>query len=263
MPSFRPCCCKNRPNARGISPCIIVWCWDTPRAKVCNGYTATRFLRSRFTAVTAWTSSWFGRRVSTMEHSWCRQIQFGMQGFCSFSLPHRKPTPVWKRLSVHSCRRWKHMTILRMVVVSIISLILFMWIILLYLLKHFRLAGICRFLGPVQARPQETYSLCHSHLNYPGKTAGRSCRWHRNHSAPPAQSFRGSARWPPGGVWGRMQDVVCQLVGIGLVPRYVMKAIGLEGTMGCMELQLYHLWLLYSLFQFVWHNQFNWYNLYE
>ena len=30
--------------------------------------------------------------------------------------------------------------------------------------------------------------------------------------------------------------MVCQLVGIGLVPRYVMTAIGLEGTMGWMEL---------------------------
>ena len=28
------------------------------------------------------------------------------------SLPHRKPTPGRKRLTVHSCRRWKHMTIL-------------------------------------------------------------------------------------------------------------------------------------------------------
>ncbi len=73
----------------------------------------------------------------------------------------------------------------------------------------------------------------------------------RNNSAPPAQSFRGSARRPPGGIWGRMQDVVCQLVGIGLVPRYVMKAIGVEGAMVYVELLLYQLWLLYQLFQFV------------
>ena len=46
-----------------------------------------------------------------------------------------------------------------------------------------------------------------------------------------------------------MQNVVCQLVGFGLVPRYVMKAIGVEGTMGCMELLLDQLWLLY---QFIW-----------
>jgi hypothetical protein len=43
----------------------------------------------------------------------------------------------------------------------------------------------------------------------------------------------------------------------------VMKAIGVEGTMGYVELLLYQLWLLYQLFQFVWYNQFNWYNAFE
>jgi hypothetical protein len=71
----------------GILPCIIVWCWDTPRTKVCNGYTATRFLRSRFTAVTAWTSSWFGHRVSTMEPMSFRPVQSGMLGYYPFFLP--------------------------------------------------------------------------------------------------------------------------------------------------------------------------------
>jgi hypothetical protein len=28
-----------------------------------------------------------------------------------------------------------------------------------------------------------------------------------------------------------MQDVVCQLVGFGLVPQYVMKANGVQGTL--------------------------------
>ena len=42
--------------------------------------------------------------------------------------------------------------------------------------------------------------------------------------------------------------MVYQLVGIELVPRYVMKAIGLEGTMGCTELLLYHLWLFINYF---------------
>ena len=35
-----------------------------------------------------------------MQPLWSRQIQFGMQGFCSFSLPQRKPTPGRKRLTV-------------------------------------------------------------------------------------------------------------------------------------------------------------------
>ena len=71
-----------------------------------------------------------------MEPSWSRQIQFGMQGFCSFSLPHRKPTPGRKRLTVHSCRRWKHMTILKTVIniiIVIIVIITFIAIIVLNL----------------------------------------------------------------------------------------------------------------------------------
>jgi hypothetical protein len=122
MPSFRPCCCKNRPNARGISPCIIVWCWDTPRTKVCNGYTATRFLRSRFTAVTAWTSSWFGHRVSTMEPLSFRPVQPGMLGYCFFFLPMLQQTLDPSPTSVPLCRRWKHTMILRMVIICIISI---------------------------------------------------------------------------------------------------------------------------------------------
>ena len=41
-----------------------------------------------------WTLLSFDLQVLIVEPSWSRQIQFGMQGFCSFSLPHRKPTPV-------------------------------------------------------------------------------------------------------------------------------------------------------------------------
>ena len=40
-----------------------------------------------------------------------------------------------------------------------------------------------------------------------------------NHSAPPAQRLSGTrARQPQAGCRRRMQDVVCQLVGIGMVP---------------------------------------------
>ncbi len=35
----------------------------------------------------------------------------------------------------------------------------------------------------------------------------------------------------PGGFLGRMQDVVCQLVGFWLVLQYIMKANGVEGTL--------------------------------
>jgi hypothetical protein len=42
---------------------------------------------------------------------------------CSFSQPHQKPTPGPKRLTVHSCQRWKHTTILKMVIIVIIVLV--------------------------------------------------------------------------------------------------------------------------------------------
>jgi hypothetical protein len=56
--------------------------------------------------------------------------------------------------------------------------------------------------------------------------------------------FPGAARRPPAGFWRRMQDVVCQLMGIGMVPRYVMKAKGVQGTAQHGEVVL-----LYQLFQ--------------
>jgi hypothetical protein len=40
--------------------------------------------------------------------------------FCSFSMPQ---TPGPNRLRVHSCRRWKHMMILRMVIIDIVDII--------------------------------------------------------------------------------------------------------------------------------------------
>ena len=45
------------------------------------------------------------------------------------SLPHRKPTPGRKRLTVHSCRRWKYMTILKTVINVIIVIIVIIYII--------------------------------------------------------------------------------------------------------------------------------------
>ncbi len=46
--------------------------------------------------------------------------QFGMYGIYSFSQPHHKPTPGPKRLTVHSCQRWKYTLILEMVIIVII-----------------------------------------------------------------------------------------------------------------------------------------------
>jgi hypothetical protein len=55
--------------------------------------------------------------------SWSHEIQFGTHGFCSFSLPQHKPTLGPNRLTVLSCRHWKHITILRMVIIDIIDII--------------------------------------------------------------------------------------------------------------------------------------------
>ena len=144
------CCLRHwtwqiQRSTRAIFHCTTVLCLVTPSTMVCSGFTATRFLQSRFMAVTAWTSSWFGPRVSTMEPLWCRQIQFGMHWFCSFSQPHHKPTPGPKRLTVHSFHRWKHTTILPVKMVIIINIvnidiifnnidIIFIAVVLLYLL---------------------------------------------------------------------------------------------------------------------------------
>ena len=111
-------------SARAISHYTTVWCLVTPSTMVCSGFTATRSLQNHFTAATDWTSLWFSLQVLTMEPLWSRQIQF-----CSFSLPHHKPTPGRKRLTVHSCRRWKHMTILKMVINVIIVIIVIIYII--------------------------------------------------------------------------------------------------------------------------------------
>jgi hypothetical protein len=61
--------------------------------------------------------------------SWSRQIQFGTHGSCSFSLPLHKPTPGPNHLTVLSRRRWKHMTILMMVIIEIIVNIVIMEVI--------------------------------------------------------------------------------------------------------------------------------------
>jgi hypothetical protein len=55
--------------------------------------------------------------------SWSRQFQFGTQGIRSFSLPLPKPTQGPNRLTLLSCGRRKHMTILRMVIIDIIVII--------------------------------------------------------------------------------------------------------------------------------------------
>ena len=118
---------------KAILLCSIVWCWATPSTRVCSGFTAIRFRRKCSTAVIEWTPSWFGRRASTMELSLCRQSQSGMLVYCSCSL-----LLLWRTLDpspsiVPSCQSWKHMTILKMVIICIIHIIAIIAIISIYL----------------------------------------------------------------------------------------------------------------------------------
>jgi hypothetical protein len=59
-----------------------------------------------------------GAFVVTPDSVWYTRV-------CSFSLPLHKPTLGPNRLTVLSCRRWKHMTILGMVIIDIIVIIVF------------------------------------------------------------------------------------------------------------------------------------------
>ena len=96
---------------------------------------------------------------------------------------------------------------------------------LLILFEWFRMARICWFSDFVRARLQETGSVRHTYSEYPGKTASCTRRRHWDNSTPPAQPLSWRARRPQAGCWpGQwMPDVVCQLVGIEMVPWYVMK----------------------------------------
>jgi hypothetical protein len=76
---------------------------------------------------------------------WSRKIQFGTHRFCSLSLPPHKPTPGPNHLTVLSCRRWKHMTILRMVIIDVIVIIVII-VYILFLLKLLSLLSLWRLL---------------------------------------------------------------------------------------------------------------------
>ena len=182
-----------------------------------------------------------------MEPSLCRRTLSGMRGFCSCSQHLLRLTLDPSPSIVHLFRRWNPTMILTMVIISTMTIIciirhktyyddysyyncfsLIIAIIAIILIICFRLAGICGLSSTIRARLQETCSLCHPHSKHSGKTCGCACWRHRNHSVPPAKRLSGRTRRPPAGSRRRMRDVVCQLVGIGMVPWYVMNGRGVD-----------------------------------
>jgi len=159
------------------------------------------------------------------------------------------------------------MTILKMVIISI------KYIIRIISVEHNIVFQAGWNLSVPEYFTSSTSSLRHPHWEYPGETASSSCRWHRNHSTPPAQSFWRSARRPQGGFRGRMQDVVCKLVGFWLVPRYVMNANGTEWVWEHIATRSAYYYINYcyyntyfSLIEIIrnkWYNINNWFNRHQ
>ena len=117
--------CKTLPKARVILFCTIVWCWGTPSTVVFRGFDAIRFLQNRFMKVIAWTSSWFGHRESTMEPSLWHQTLSGMLGFYSCSQHLLQQTLDPSPSIVHLFRHWNPTTILRTVIITIMTIVYF------------------------------------------------------------------------------------------------------------------------------------------
>ncbi len=88
----------------------------------------------------------------------------------------------------------------------------------LILFELFRMARIGWFSDFVQAGLQETESVRHTDTEYPEETASCTRLRHGADSTLPAQLLSWRARRSQAGCRQWMPDVVCQLVGIGMVP---------------------------------------------
>ncbi len=105
--------------------------------------------------------------------------------YCSCSQPLLKQTLGPSPSTVHLCRRWKHTTILKMVIIYILYVLC-----LLYLLFCFgRMVEVDWISDCIGAWPRKASTLCHPWRAYPGKTSSCASWWYRpgNDSAPPAQ----------------------------------------------------------------------------
>ncbi len=263
--------CKHQPNTRVILLCSIVWCLVIPNTMVSNWLNAIHFQQKDFMAVITWTLSWIGSLVSI---TIVMDKPPGINNntfFCvaRYCLVCTGFAPV---LSI--CCNWHWIQVLQLCTSVDTGNIWLSWegnyinymnysnyACYVYYIFYtfyafqvtrvgsFNLDGICLVSGPVQAWLQETNSLCHPHWKYHGKTACHFCWWHWNHSAPPGQPLSQTAWWPAALCQWQMQDVVCQVMGIGMVLQYVIKTNGVEGTV-LHGVQHGEVMLLYQLFQF-------------
>jgi hypothetical protein len=110
-----------------------------------------------------------------------------------------------------------HVVLLQLYDINV-SLLLLLLLSLLILFELFRMARICWFSDFVRARLQETGSVRHTDSEYPGKTASCTRRRHGDNSTPPAQPLSWRTRRQQAGCWRWMPEVVCHLMGIGMVP---------------------------------------------
>ena len=147
-------------------------------------------------------------------------------------MPDGQPNPWWHHpldtpLIVLLYQRWKHMTILRMVIMHLILFFFYYGHYVYYThYVHCSMVGVNWFPNCIWAWSQKASSLCHSDRKYPGKASGCASWWHRDNSASSAQSFPRCTWRPQAGFWRWMQDVVRQFVGFVVVPWFVMKERG-------------------------------------
>ena len=168
-----------------------------------------------------------------------------MPEYCSCSQPLLRQTLGPSPSTVHLCQRWKHTTILKMVVIWFICIIRIIRIIRHTCIKRIKcIKCIIRYIRIMYiiliiSFRQDGWSRLDPRLYTSLTTENQSCmssmlsiscenfllcQWgHRHDSAPSAQSIFSRTWRPQAGCWRWMQDVVRQFVSNGVVPWHVMN----------------------------------------
>jgi hypothetical protein len=132
----------------------------------------------------------------------------------------------------HYCHFCMYLSLIK--ISSLLSLWRLLKLFRLFIFLHLiRMVGINWFASCIRAQPQKSDPVRNTDSEYPGKTASCTSWWHRDHPTPPVPPLSWGAWRPQAGFWWWMPYVVCQFVGIGLVPWYVMKLGGLSVCLWC------------------------------